>query len=61
MGSHTALTFHMYYILVGLIINGWPEDGFLEAETCSQPQIFHMIKLFELCLTDSFITIIVQP
>jgi hypothetical protein len=44
--------------LVGLIINEWPEDGFLEAETSSHPQIVHIIKLFELCLTDSFITII---
>jgi hypothetical protein len=34
------------------------EDGFLEPETCSHPQIVHLIKLFELCLADSFITII---
>jgi hypothetical protein len=48
----------MYYILVGLITNGWSEDGFLEAETCSHPQIVHTIKLFELRLTDYCITII---
>jgi hypothetical protein len=24
--------------LIELLINGWPEDGLLEAETCSHPQ-----------------------
>jgi hypothetical protein len=31
MGSHAAA-------LIELLINGWPEDGPLEAETCSHPQ-----------------------
>jgi hypothetical protein len=34
-----ALTFHMYQILIDEIIHGWPEDGFLEAETCSHPRV----------------------
>jgi hypothetical protein len=31
-------------------MDGLKMDGLLEAETCSRPQIVHIIKLFELCL-----------
>jgi hypothetical protein len=36
--------------LIELLMNGWPEDGLLEAETCSYPfSVFNII--LELCLT----------
>jgi hypothetical protein len=42
--------------LIELLINWWPEDGLLEAETCSQPNsVFNII--LELCLTDCAVDI----
>jgi hypothetical protein len=42
--------------LTELLINGWPEDGFSEAETCSHPNsVFNII--LELCLTDSSVDV----
>jgi hypothetical protein len=34
-----VLTFHIYWILIDGTVHGLPEDGFLEAETCSHPRI----------------------
>jgi hypothetical protein len=59
MGSHAALqwwfwiTSNISYVLdlIELLINGWPEDGLLQAETCSHPNsVFNII--LELGLTD---------
>jgi hypothetical protein len=37
--------------MIELLINGWPEDGLLEAETCSNPHSVINIIL-ALCLAD---------
>jgi hypothetical protein len=37
MGSDSVLAFHMLTDLIKLLINGKPEDGLVEAETCSHP------------------------
>jgi hypothetical protein len=51
-----VLEFHNVLDLIEMLINGWPEDGLLEAETCSHPNsVFNII--LELCLTDSSVDI----
>jgi hypothetical protein len=38
-GIPGVLTFNIYCIFVDEIIHVCPEDGFLEAETCSHPRV----------------------
>jgi hypothetical protein len=35
--QHANVSYTRIIDLIELLINGWPEDGLLEAETCSNP------------------------
>jgi hypothetical protein len=52
-----VLTFHICWILIDEIIHGWPEDGFLEVESCSHARV-SKLNYLSCVLTDTFVILL---